>query len=462
MQEARIFQPEINLAVNENIREITLDTLITLDTEHKKSHLYIRDVLLNYDYLDYRDKAFFKRLTEGTISYRLTLDYILNSVSSKPMDKCKVTVRNLLRMSAYQLLYMERVPDNAVVDEACKLCKKKHYEQFVPFVNAILRKVSKDKENLLNFEGIEDECLRLSVKYSCPEWIVKMFKKEQGDAEAILKGLLRVRPTTVRLVYPEKKDEILKAWEKDNVKFKPAKYVDDAFYLEGFEGIESVYGFKEGFFFAQDESSMMAAMATGVTEKDNLTVMDVCAAPGGKSMFAASLMKGKGEVLSFDVSDSKVQLIWENVSRCHLTNVSPMVADASEYHEEFKEKADILICDVPCSGLGVMARKSDIKYNITNEAMKDICDLQKKILLNAANYLKPGGVLIYSTCTIHKAENEKMVKFILNNLPFRGDSLKPFLPAAFEKERESESYLQLIPAEEGTDGFFIARFVKDR
>ncbi len=450
------------MAVNENIREITLDTLITLDTEHKKSHLYIRDVLLNYDYLDYRDKAFFKRLSEGTISYRLTLDYILDSVSTKPMEKCKVTVRNLLRMSAYQILYMERVPDNAVVDEACKLCKKKHYDQFVPFVNAVLRKVSKDKESLLDFESIQDESLRLSVKYSCPEWIVKMFKKEQGDAEGILRGLLRVRPTTVKIIDKEKTPAILKKWDEGKLSYKPAKYVADAFYLEGFEGIESVYGFKEGFFFIQDESSMMAAMATGAHEKSNLTVIDVCAAPGGKSMFTASKMRGKGEVLSFDVSESKVQLIRENVSRCRLTNVFPAVADASEYHEELKEKADILICDVPCSGLGVMARKSDIKYNISNEAMKDICNLQKKILLNVCNYLKPGGVLIYSTCTIHKAENEKMVKFILNNLPFRGDSLKPFLPTAFEKERESDFYLQLLPTEEGTDGFFIARFVKDR
>ena len=167
--------------MSENIREIVLDTLIANETENKKSHLLIRDVLDKYDYLDSRDKAFFKRLCEGTILYKITLDYVLNKLSQKPMEKCKPVVRNILRMSAYQILFMDKVPDSAACDEAVKLVKKKHYEQFGPFVNGVLRNLVKSKESALDFEDIEDKELRLSVKYSMPLWIVKMFVKEQKE-----------------------------------------------------------------------------------------------------------------------------------------------------------------------------------------------------------------------------------------------------------------------------------------
>lgn len=442
-----------------NTREIIADTLYILETENKKSHLLLRDVLEKYDYLDFRDKAFIKRVTEGTISGKITLDYILDSFSKKPMDKCKPMVRVILRMSAYQILFMDKVPDNAACDEAVKLVKKLSFETFGPFVNGILRNICKSKETLLNFDNIEDTAERLSVKYSVPLWIVKMFMKEQKDAEALLKAMNTVKGTCVRFVKTDKKAEYLSKWDAEGISFRESKYVEDAYLLSDFEGIETVSGFNDGVLMVQDESSMLASMAAGVKKNSDLTVIDVCAAPGGKTCFVASLMEN-GKVISCDVSDLKVSLIEENVSRMGLKNVVPTVWDATVLNEEFVEKADIVIADVPCSGLGVMSRKSDIKYNISNESMKEICDLQKKIVENVYRYVKPGGVLIYSTCTIHKAENEKMVKYILENLPFKGDSLKPFIPKLFKIERPLDYAVQMLPNVDGTDGFFVSRFVR--
>lgn len=442
-----------------NTREIIANTLFLLETEDKKSHLLLREVLEKYDFLDSRDKAFIKRVTEGTISRQITLDYILNGFSKKPMEKCKPMVRVILRMSAYQILFMDKVPDNAVCDEAVKLVKKLSFDTFGPFVNGILRSVCKAKDTLLSFDNIEDKAQRLSVKYSVPEWIVRMFLKEQKDAEALLSAMTEIKGTCVRFIKTDKKAEYLEMWKKQGITFEESRYIEDAYLLKDFEGVEAVPGFCDGVLLIQDESSMLASKAAGVKKGSDLTIIDVCAAPGGKTCFVASSMEN-GKVYSCDVSDLKVSLIEENVGRLKLENVIPMVWDATVLNEEFVEKADIVIADVPCSGLGVMARKSDIKYNVTNESMKEICDLQKKILENVWRYVKPGGVLIYSTCTIHKAENEKMVKYILEKLPFEGDSLKPFIPELFEAERPCEYAVQMLPDKDKTDGFFVSRFVR--
>lgn len=444
--------------MKDNIREIVSDTLVAIDVEGRKSHLVIKDVLTKYDYLDARDKAFYKRVCEGTIASKITLDYVLDKYSKKPMEKCKPFVRAILRMSAYQILFMEKIPDSAVIDEAVKLCRKRSFEEFCPFVNAVLRNLAKGGSALLDFSDIEDDTTRLSVQYSCPLHIVRMFKKEQKDAEAILKGMAQIHLTSVKILSDE--EEILKLWEKAGIRYRRSKLVMGAYLIEGFEGMEALPGFLEGKILVQDESSMMASLATGINDESDLTVIDVCAAPGGKTSFVASMMKGKGHVLSLDVSDRKVSLIQENVERMNLSNVEPMVFDATVFNPEWEGMADVLIADVPCSGLGVMARKSDIKYNVSNESMKEICDLQKKIILNVSKYVKKGGVLIYSTCTIHKAENEKMVKFIEENLPLKGDSIKPYVPSLFMTDRPCEYAVQILPSTEGCDGFFVSRFIK--
>lgn len=442
--------------MSENIREIILDTLMTLDTGNAKSHLLIRDVLDKYDYLDIRDKAFYKRVTEGTITKRITLDYVLNSYSKKPVEKCKPVIRAILRMSAYQILFMEKIPDNAVCDEAVKLCRKRSFEEFCPFVNGVLRSLCKDKGKVLSFDGISDDITKLSVKYSMPDWLVRMFKKEQADVENLLKSFDDVRPTCVRIRSTAKREDVLAAWDKKNINYVESKIIDGAFLIDSFEGAYSLPGFSEGDIIVQDESSMLVGLATGLKNGDDVTVVDVCAAPGGKTTHVADILYPKGCVLSFDVSDNKVSLINDNVLRLNLSNVKTACGNATEFNPELEEIADVLICDVPCSGLGIMGRKSDIRYNISNENMKSICDLQKEIITNVWRYLKPSGIMIYSTCTIHKAENEKMVKYILENLPFEPDSLKGYIPHSLLGESDAHM-IQLLPHKHNTDGFFIAR-----
>lgn len=442
--------------MSENIREIVVDTLLAIYKDNVKSHLIIRDVLDKYDYLDARDKALFKRITEGTVMKQLTLDYVINAFSKKPADKCKPVVKAILRMSAYQILFMEKVPDNAVCDEAVKLCRKRSFEEFCPFVNGILRNLCKNKKDLLDFDRIDDEILRLSIKYSMPEWLVRMFKKEQKDVEGLLASFDTVRPTCVRIRDVSKTQKILKAWEDMAVNYTESKIIKGAYLLDSFEGAYSLPGFADGEIIVQDESSMLVGFATGIKKGDDVTVIDVCAAPGGKTTHVADILFPKGRVLSFDVSDNKVSLISENLERLGLGNVTTECKDATVFDESLAGKADVLICDVPCSGLGIIGRKSDIRYNISNESMKAVCDLQKTIINNVWRYLKPGGIMIYSTCTIHKAENEKMVKYILENLPFEADTLNGYLPEEIELTADA-TMIQLLPNIHGTDGFFIAR-----
>lgn len=429
--------------MSENIREIVFDCLCETDERDKKSHLVMREVLDKYDYLDNSDKNFIKRLFEGTVQKEITLDYILNRFSTKPMDKCKPEIREILRMGAYQILYMDRVPDSAAVDEAVNLCNSRSRRELSGFVNAVLRKVSADKETVFSFDNIEDREERLSVKYSLPRWIVKMLVKEQKNPEELIEALNNPRPTVVRIIGGKNENKLLKEWADKGIEFIPSKRIPHVYEISGFHGMNEVPGFLEGLLYIQDESSMLAVREALKNHGADPKVLDLCAAPGGKSIYALELLEGRGHVTSLDVSPEKVRLIRDNISRLGFENVDYDVNDASYFREEFENRYDIVICDVPCSGLGVISRKSDIKYKISNEGMITLCALQKDIVANAVKYVKPGGVLLYSTCTIHKAENEKMAKYIVNQFGFE---------QVYEK--------QLLPNIDNTDGFYFAVLTK--
>lgn len=426
-----------------NVRKIVFDSLMEIETG-KKSHLVIRQVLDKYDYLSTADKNFIKRLTEGTIQKRICLDYAINLFSEKEVDKLKPAIRQILRMGVYQILFMDRVPDASACDEAVKLVRTESRSEFVGFVNAILRNVSKNKEKCLDYSVIEDTVKRLSIQYSTPEWIVRMFIKEKLCVSELLEAFEKIRPTCVRIRMPEKKEEILSKWHLAGVEFTESRYIENVYLVDGFAGAGELYGFDEGYLYLQDESSMICVKKAVENLPKNPLIIDLCAAPGGKSIFASDLLEGNCQVKAFDVSEGKVRLISENIERMHIDCITSEVGDATVCNESLVGKADLVIADVPCSGLGVIGRKSDIKYNVSNELMRDLCALQKSIVDNAVKYVKPGGVLMYSTCTIHKAENEKMVKYVIENYP------------EFSLEYEH----QLLPYVEETDGFFMARLRK--
>lgn len=429
-----------------NTRELVLEMLIEIIEKKQYSHLVLRDVLDKYQYLSKQERAFMTRLTEGTLEHLIELDYIIDSFSKTKVSKMKPMIRSILRMSVYQIKYMDSVPDSAVCNEAVKLAKRHGFGQLSGFVNGVLRNISRNISDV-RYPDQKDMVRFLEVKYSMPQWIVKQWINDYGmeKTEQILKGFDRENPLSIRTntlkCTPEELRDKLKA---EGVIVEPVKDLDYAFYISGFDYLNGLQSFEDGLFYVQDVSSMMAAELAAPKENDY--VIDVCAAPGGKSTHLAEKLKGTGMVEARDLTDYKVDLIRDNIDRHELHNMKAVLMDATSYDEASVNKADVLICDLPCSGLGVLGRKTDIRYKISPEQEKELMELQRQILDTVHQYVKPGGTLVYSTCTIDKMENEDNVRWF-------ADKYKDFV---LKEER------QLLPGQLGGDGFFLAKFIREK
>ncbi len=427
----------------ENTREIVLDILLELERGGAYSHQLIRDVLDKYDYLPPSDKRFVKRLAEGCVERRIELDYILEQFSTVRVEKMKPLIRCLLRMGVYQIRYMDAVPARAACSEAVKLAGKRGFSGLKGFVNGCLRAVAAREGEELVPDRTAEPVRYLSVKYSMPEWIVNMWLSDYGEAETerILEGLLRVHPVSIRFsasLGRGEREALLEAWRAGGVRLRAAGALPDAFLLENVEGVASLAGYREGAFTVQDVSSQLALMAAAIRPGER--VMDLCAAPGGKTLWAA---ERAGEVLARDVSEKKAALIRENCERMGLAErVTVQVWDARRADPGREGWADVVILDVPCSGLGVLGKKRDIKYRMTPEGIDGLVALQRQIVTAGWRYVKVGGRVLYSTCTIDKRENEEMCRFMEKHFPLK-----------LEESR------QILPGEE-TDGFFYARFLR--
>lgn len=452
-----------------NIRELILDMLLEMEKESVYSNILIRRVLDKYDGLPGKDKAFIKRVTEGMLERRIQIDYIIDAFSGTPVRKMKPLIRNLLRMSVYQILFMDAVPDAAVCNEAVKLAAKRKFQSLKGFVNGVLRNIARKREVVLTMDGLsgfypdrkKEPVAYLSVVYSMPEDLVTMWLEEYGmeRTEGMLRAMLEVRPVTVRIkesLTGEEKETLLGDMEKAGIGVRQHPYLSCAYSLERVEGVRNVPGFEEGSFAVQDISSMLCVECAGI-EKGSF-VVDVCAAPGGKSAHSAEKTGEKGRVLARDISEEKTDLIRENAERLRLENIKTEVFDAAEYDEELEGKADTVLADVPCSGLGILGRKRDIKYHITREMLAQLPGIQRKILGTVQRYVKPGGILVYSTCTIRREENEENVRWFLENFPFAAEDISGRLPNVPERETAEAGYVQLLPGIHNTDGFFIAVF----
>lgn len=460
----------------ENKRELILDMLIEILEKENYSHLVIRDVLDKYNYMESRDKAFIKRVTEGTLERLIQMDYILDQFSKTPVAKMKPLIRNLLRMSTYQMLYMDSIPDSAVCNEAVKLAGKRGFKGLAGFVNGVLRSIARNKTKITYPDREKEKSRFLSVWYSMPEWLVKMWMDAYGEktTSCILEGLLKEHPVSVRVkenLSSKQREEWIAQIRKTGVIVNPHPYLPYAFQLSNIDGIKNLPGYEEGYFIVQDVSSMLVTEVCKIGEaeqagmdaaKEQITGdipflgLDVCAAPGGKSMHLAEKLTGKGKVISRDLTEYKVSLIRDNIERMGYQNIDASVGDALVFDEDLKEKADVVLADLPCSGLGIIGKKRDIKYRISKEGLEELKELQKQILNVIWQYVKPGGVLIYSTCTINSGENQQMVEWFTQNYPFRPESLSPYLPEMLKKEGEN-GMLQLLPGVHETDGFFLAK-----
>ena len=445
-----------------NLREMALEILLEAEKNSAYPNVLLKQTLDKYLYMEKQERAFLTRLVEGTVERKLTLDHYLNSVSKTPVNKMKPVMRCIMRMAAYQIFYMDAVPESAACNEAVKLAQKKGFSTLKGFVNGVLRNLSRQKDTIAMPDEAKEPVKALSVKFSVPEWLVEKVIKDYGmeQAKKMFASLYEnVGATTIRVNNSRiSTEECVKLLEKEGVHVEKAPYVENALEISGYDSLFFLKSFADGYFQIQDVSSMLVGLAAAPKEGDQ--VIDVCAAPGGKSIHVADLLNGTGYVEARDLTDYKVSLIEENIDRCGFQNIHAKRADACVLDEASKECADIVIADLPCSGLGVLKKKSDIKYRMTQEQIEELAALQRQILKNAVTYVKSGGTLVYSTCTIAKEENDSQVDWILENLPLQLVSLKGCISEELLKDNEREGCLQLLPGREKTDGFFLAKFRK--
>lgn len=443
-----------------NERELVLGILLEITRDGEYAHIALRNTLSKYQYLEKRERAFITRVVEGTLEHMMEIDYIINQFSKVKVNKMKPVIRTILRSAVYQILYMDSVPNSAVCNEAVKLAAKKGFVNLKGFVNGVLRNIDRNV-NDIQYPKKDNMVEYLSIKYSMPIWILEKWKKSYDwkTIETILQGFLQEKGTVVRCNLNRiSKEDLKRKLEDEGVTVRQHPYLEYAFEISGYDYLGDLESFEEGDFQVQDLSSMLVAEIARPKEGDY--VIDVCAAPGGKSLHIADKLHGTGHVEARDLTDYKVELIWDNIERSQMKNVEAVQQDALVYDEESKEKAEIVIADLPCSGLGVIGKKADIKYKMTEKTQEELAKLQKNILQVVRQYVKPGGTLVYSTCTINEEENIENVRWFLQHNPdFESISVAPFVCEALQ-ESVKEGCLQLLPGIHESDGFFIAAFHK--
>ena len=447
-------------AINE--RELILGILLEITRDGEYAHIALRNTLSKYQYLEKRERAFITRVVEGTLEHMMEIDYIINQFSKVKANKMKPVIRTILRSAVYQILYMDSVPNSAVCNEAVKLAAKKGFVNLKGFVNGVLRNIDRNV-NDIQYPKTDNMVEYLSIKYSMPTWILEKWKKSYDweTIERILQGFLQEKGTIIRCNLNRiSKEDLKKKLEAEGVTVTQHPYLEYALEISGYDYLGDLESFEDGDFQVQDLSSMLVAEIAAPKEGDY--VIDVCAAPGGKSLHIADKLHGTGHVEARDLTDYKVDLIWDNIERSQMKNVEAVRHDALVYDEESKEKADIVIADLPCSGLGVIGKKADIKYKMTEETQRELAKLQKNILQIVHRYVKPGGTLVYSTCTINEEENMENVRWFLQQNPeFESVSVEPLLCEELKKSVK-EGCLQLLPGIHESDGFFIAAFRKNK
>lgn len=427
------------------------------DIEEKKAYSNIK---LNYYFKKYNlshiDRAFSTEILYGTIRWKLRIDYVIQKFSKLKLKDMSPWVLSCIETALYQIFFMNKVPDFAAVNQAVEIAKKKGKGPS-GFVNGILRNILRNKDDFYNID-IKDEVKRYSIEYSHPEWYVRKFINILGEDTAKDMMMTNNEPPnlTIRVnTLKCKKDELKTELSKDNVEIKDG-ILEDSLILKGFSLIEQSNEYKNGLFTVQDESSMLAVKVLDPKPKEK--ILDLCSAPGGKATYMAQIMENKGKIKSFDIYQHKLNLINENAKRLGISIIETNLKDSTIYMEEYTEYAGKVLVDAPCSGLGLVRKKPEIRWNVKQEDIDNLEKVQYVILNNAAKYVKKGGVLVYSTCTITTEENEKVInKFLINNTDYELDNIEPFLPESIKGSLNNKGYIKLFPNIHGTDGFFIAR-----
>lgn len=430
-----------------NARQLAVRALVKVNETGGYSNLVV-DSLLDAGALSAQDAAFATALVYGVLERRITLDYVIGRYSKTPLRKLDSQVREILRMSLYQLLYMDSVPDRAAVNEGVKLTRAMGKTSAGGFVNGVLRAFLRDEKQIIPEGARLPRTERLSVEYATPVWLVQMLCDQYGEEDAI--GVLAaslgrpplyLRANTLRTTAGQLAEELSGA-----ALFTEQDSPENCLRVARSGDLTRLPAFAEGRFHVQDKASQLCVRALDVHPEQ--AVLDVCAAPGGKSFTAAQYLENRGRLVSRDIYPARVQLLADGAARLGITCLEASVGDASVYDPDLGG-FDRVLCDVPCSGLGIIRRKPEIKYKNPDE-FAALPDYQYQILCASAGYLKPEGVLVYSTCTLNKAENEQVIERFLRE---HGDFAPCPLAAIGLPE---QYYTTLLPHRGGSDGFFIS------
>lgn len=440
-------------------RELALKILYKIDKEQAYSNIALDEVIKqNRKNLTQKDIGLISEITYGVTTWKLTLDEIIKKYSKIRLKKISPWILNILRMGIYQIVFLDKIPKSAAVNESVNLAKKYGHTSSSNFVNAILRKV--EKNDYEEFFEIEDDIERISKTTSMPEWIIKELMKNRSIEEVSeicknsnIKSKITIRVNNLKI----DKNKLEEQFKERNIEYEETKS-QDFLVVEKLKNIENLDLFKNGFFTIQDVSAGLTAIVLNPQSGEN--ILDACSAPGGKTTYMAELMKNKGKIEAWDIHEHRTKLVEQNAKRLGINIIETKINDATIFNENYKEKFDKILLDVPCLGIGVIKRKPDIKWQRKPEDVIEITKIQEKILENCSKYLKNNGEIVYSTCSILKEENEDVInKFLQKNKEF---TIQKF----YEKENEmineniDKSGFINISTNKNNDGFFICKLHK--
>lgn len=455
------------------IREIILTILVKIDSKQGFINILLNEAL-DKNKITTRDAAFVNEVTYGVVRNRNKLDWALSQFSTKPLSETPALIRNILRMGVYQLLFLDKIPDYAVCNESVQLAKKYGNPGLAKFVNGVLRNIIRNRENIRWPDKEKDEALYISTIYSHPPYIVEHWLKRFGftDTVKMCRANNKIPPLVIRTnTLKISRSDLKNILEEENVKVREGIFTEEALYVKGFSNITKFPAYREGLFQIQDEASILVSHLLDPLPGES--VIDVCSAPGGKTTHLAQLMANKGSLLAMDSNKSRLLTVKNNCRRLGIDIVKTRQNNGTILAEKYLKTADKVLIDVPCTGLGVLRRKPDLRWQDYDlKRFEKLTKLQGKILNTASYYLKIGGKLLYSTCSTEPKENEEIVsKFLEEHPNFELED-----PGGFLKERKLEAYvsdrhkkrkfIQIYPGlsnlDLDLDGFFMAKMIRKR
>ena len=456
IEQPRIEETEIPMNEKQSPRSLALTILEEVRRDDRYANISLKEHLRSNN-LDERDTAFVSRLVYGTLEKQITIDCLLEKLAK--MNRVKPLVRNILRLGAYQILYMDRVPDSAACNEAVNLCKRHGYFPLKGFVNGTLRNLSRRKQDLLVVDPQMSKAEQLSFQYSFPLWLTEKWVSDYGQekAEAIMKPMedndgVSLRVNAGKTTPANLKAELAKAGAEP----RNGTHMSEAIRLTGMGDPERNPRYQQGHFTVQGESSMLTSHV--VDPQPGEVILDACSSPGGKATHMSELMGGVGRVLAWELHPHRLELVKQNQKRMDAKILEPMQMDASVFDPRWEGVFDRVLIDAPCSGLGILHKKPDIMHKVNPKDLKELPLLQMKLLAACSAYVKPGGVLVYSTCTINPGENQQVIQaFLTGHQEFTLEDPSHWLPSTVRDALEEDGTIQLIPSLHRTDGFFIAR-----